>query len=100
MSVGGLVSKVVPVSGNKLRVHTYEITNPDDREVCVCVSDTPQTRCIEPNDSFWWQCGKCYWTPKGGETVILEKCGYSFRDPDAEAFDRMFTTQPEESSNE
>ena len=19
---------------------------------------------VSPGDSFWWQCGKCYWTPK------------------------------------
>lgn len=52
-------------------------------------SDTCSVRCIEKRidngecveisigDSFWWQCGKCMWTPK---TYIhgSGKCGKDF----------------------
>lgn len=33
-------------------------------------------------DSFWWQSGTCYWTPKANrDRGDLEKCGFDFDIP-------------------
>lgn len=33
---------------------------------------------IEIGDSFWWQCGKCYWTPKENQGREGSRCGVDF----------------------
>lgn len=38
---------------------------------------------VNIGDSFWWQCGKCYWTPKENRQLPDEqsKCGVTFDIP-------------------
>lgn len=33
---------------------------------------------IKLGDSFWWQCGQCYWTPKENRGRDGNRCGIDF----------------------
>jgi hypothetical protein len=93
MSVGGKVTYIKKLHDGDLRVATNEPQHPHDIPTCVHVADTPQTRCIEPGDSFWWQGKVCYWTPKGAqserETVKIPRKSTSYSDPEAELIEKL-----------
>lgn len=93
MSVGGNVTRITVARVGILRVHTKEHLYPRDDETCICVPDTPQTRCIEPGDSIWWQGRKCYWTHSGGgsEDVEIERIGYSHEAPEVSQMKNLFS---------
>lgn len=39
--------------------------------------------CVSVGDSFWWQCGVCYWTPKENRSLPDDKakCGVDYDIP-------------------
>ena len=59
MSVGGKAIEIIPVQG-KIWVNTYD----GHDECAIYVKPTAEARCVEVGDSFWWQGGFAYWTPK------------------------------------
>lgn len=90
--VGGVV---IGVTATEERVHVHvadcphypkhprgECPRPDT--CCVYTDskrvDTGEPVVIKPGDSFWWQCGYCYWTPE--ENRLLpdseSKCGVTY----------------------
>lgn len=93
--VGGVVIGVSR-SGGTAHVHVADCPHhpkhgsgdqcPRPDTCCVRADETglPSDRRIEVGDSFWWQCGSCYWTPrenvgKFGKPfdIQLPKIGYS-----------------------
>lgn len=63
MSVGGRVAYTRD-TGDAIEVATWEERYPHDGYTCVQVEKSERSERIEPGNSFWWQQGTGYWTPK------------------------------------
>ena len=88
--VGGKVIGVVHRKDGTTLVHVGDFNRETGKLRNTCSVNCRGDRRLEikPGDSFWWQCGRCYWTPKKvGDwhgkrchvdyDIELEKVGYS-----------------------
>lgn len=83
--VGGLVHEVNECDDRPgvLEVVCRDRLRPDER-TAVKIEKSGRWAEIKPGDSFWWQAGKCMWTPS--ENALFEeesearghKCGVHF----------------------
>lgn len=75
--VGGTVIEVIE-RGDRLWVNTSDPNYP--RDTCALyVKWTPESDQIREGDSFWWDQGHAYWTPRDRhvQDMPLPRVGYS-----------------------
>jgi len=74
--IGGIVTEAV-VLADRVWVDCVETCSTSKCAV-YCERNT-DSELIRPGDSFWWQSGRCYWTPfdKSRVDVKINKIGFS-----------------------
>jgi hypothetical protein len=74
--IGGIVTRTVVL---KDRVWVDCVERSSNSKCAVYCERNSDSEAIRPGDSFWWQAGKCMWTPfdKSRVDVKIKKLGYS-----------------------